>query len=169
MDKRVFSFAVMFVVLVLVQALLMNHIVLFNCAVCFIFIYFLIKLPVGISTNWQLTLGFLMGLTVDFLSDTQGLNALCCTILASLKRPMFYAYMQHDDHTRNIEPGVNTMGWLNYAKYILSMSAIYSFIVNIVEYLPFADIPDILIKGAASTLFTFLIIFAVDSMAGKNQ
>lgn len=159
----------MFVVLVLVQALLMNHIVLFNFAMCFIFIYFLIKLPVGISTNWLLTFGFLMGLCVDFLSDTQGLNALSCTLLASLKRPVFYAYMQHDDHTRNIEPGVNTMGWLNYGKYMLTMSGIYSFIVVTVEYMAFADILEILLKASASTIFTFLIIFAVDSMAGKNQ
>lgn len=169
MDKRVITFIIMFVVLVLVQALLMNHIVLFNYAVCFVFIYFLIKLPVGISSNWLLTLGFFLGLTVDLLSDTPGLNALSCTLLASLKRPVFYAYMQHDDHTRNIEPGVNTMGWLNYGKYMLTMSAIYSFIITFVEYLSFADILEILIKAAASAIFTFLIIFAVDSMAGKNQ
>lgn len=169
MDKKVISFAFMFVVLALLQALLMNHIVLFNSAVCFIFIYFLIKLPVGISTNLLLTLGFLLGLSVDALSDTQGLGALCCTILAALKRPVFYAYMQHDDHTRNIEPGVATMGWLNYAKYMLTMSAIYSLLATAVEYISYAGFLDIIIRAAASTIFTFLIIFAVDSMCGKNH
>ncbi len=169
MDKRVLTFIFMFVVLVLVQALLMNHIVLFNYAVCFIFIYFLVKLPVGISVNWLLTLGFLMGLSVDFLSDTQGLNALCCTILAAIKRPAFYAYIQHDDHTRNIEPGVISMGLVNFGKYMFTMAAIYSFLVTFVEYVSFTNLTDILLKGAASTVFTFLLLFAVDSLTGKNH
>lgn len=169
MDKRVLTFIFMFVVLVLVQALLLNHIVLFNYAVCFLFIYFLAKLPVGISGNWLLTLGFLMGISVDFLSDTQGLNSLCCTLLAAIKRPTFYAYIQHDDHTRNIEPGVITMGWVNFGKYMFTMAAIYSFLVTFVEYVSYTDLLEILIKGASSTVFTFLLIFAVDSLTGNNQ
>lgn len=42
---RNLTYSILFIVLVLVQALLMNHIVLFNCAVCYIFIYFMVKLP----------------------------------------------------------------------------------------------------------------------------
>ena len=67
----------MFMALVLIQALMMNHIVMFNSAVCFIFIYFIIRLPINLSANLLLSLGFLTGLSVDMLSDTPGLNALC--------------------------------------------------------------------------------------------
>lgn len=169
MSKSFIIFAIMFVILVVVQALLMNQIVLFNCAVCFIFIYFLIKLPLGLSSNWLITLGFLLGLSVDILSDTPGLNALCCTILASLKRPVFYAYVQHDDHIRNIEPSFATMGWLSFTKYVLTMSAIYSVTVVLVEYIPYAGLLDILIRIASSAVFTFLMILAVDSLFYKQQ
>ena len=169
MGKSIATYILMFVVLVIIQALLMNHIVIFNSAVCFVFIYFLIKLPLGLSVNWLLTLGFLLGLSVDFLSDTPGLNALACTVLASLKRPIFYAYEQHDDHIRNIEPGMGSMGWLNFSKYLLSMSAIYSFVVTAVEYMTFATMLDILIKAIASTVFTFFIILAIDSLQYKKE
>ncbi len=60
MNKSVISYIILFVILVLVQALLLNHIVLFDNAVCFIFIYFLIKLPLNLSANLVLTLGFLL-------------------------------------------------------------------------------------------------------------
>lgn len=169
MNKSVITYILMFVILVLVQGLLMNHIVLFDSAVCFVFIYFIIKLPLGIPANWLLTLGFLLGLSVDFLSDTQGLNALSCTVLASLKRPVFYAYEQHDDHIRNIEPGLWTMGWLNFSKYLLSMSAIYSFLAISVEFMTFTTLLDILIKAVSSTIFTFLIILAIDSLQHKKE
>ena len=168
MNKSVFSYIFLFVILVLVQALLMNHIVLFGSAVCFVFIYFLIKLPLGLSANLVLTLGFLLGLSVDMLSDTPGLNALCCTVLASLKRPVFFAYEQHDDKKLNVAPSIGTMGFFNFCKYVFSMAAIYCLIAFFVEFVEFTDIVGILIKAASSTLFTFLAMLAIDSLVYKN-
>ncbi len=168
MNKSFISYIFLFVILVLVQVLLLNHIVLFNCAVCLLFIYFLIKLPIDLSPNLMLTLGFILGLSVDVLSDTPGLNALCCTVLASLKKPVFYAYEQHDDQKRNVAPSIGTMGFLNFSKYIFSLSAIYCLFVFFVEFLTFADVVQILIKAGASTVFTFLVILAIDSLIYKN-
>lgn len=168
MSKSVVSYSLLFVILVLIQALLMNHIVLFNCAVCFIFIYFLVKLPINLSTNLLLTLGFLIGLAVDILSDTPGLNSLCCTVLALLKRPVFFAYMQHDDHNRNISPSIGSMGIFNFSKYLFSLTAIYCLLDFFVEFVECTNIADILTKAAASTLFTFLVILAIDSLVDKN-
>ncbi len=168
MNKSVLSYILLFVILVLVQALLMNHIVLFSSAVCFIFIYFLIKLPINLSANLLLTLGFILCLSVDILSDTPGLNALCCTVLASLKRPVFFAYEQHDDQKRNVSPSIGTMGFLNFCKYIFSMSAIYCLLSFFVEFAEFSDVVSILIKAGASSIFTFLVILAIDSLVYKN-
>ena len=168
MDKNFISYILLFVILVLIQILLLNHIVLFNSAVCLIFIYFLIKLPINLSPNLLLTLGFFIGLTVDILSDTPGLNALCCTILASLKKPVFYAYEQHDDQKRNISPSIGTMGFFNFSKYTFSLSAIYCLLAFFVEFVNFSDIVQILIKAGASTVFTFLVILALDSLIYKN-
>lgn len=169
MDKSVFSYACMFIALVLVQALMMNHIVLFNSAVCFIFIYFIVKLPINLSTNLLLTLGFLLGLCVDMLSDTPGLNALSCTILASLKRPVFFAYEQHDDKNRSISPSIGSIGLMNFCKYAFSLSAIYCLITTFLEFINFTEVSVVLIKAGASTLFTFLVMLAIDSLAYKKQ
>ena len=168
MNKSFISYILLFVILVLIQILLLNHIVLFNSAVCLIFIYFLIKLPLNLSPNIMLTLGFFLGLFVDIMSDTPGLNALCCTILASLKKPVFYAYEQHDDQKRNVAPSIGTMGFFNFCKYIFSLSAIYCLLVFFVEFVNFTDVMQILIKAGASTLFTFLVILAIDSLIYKN-
>ncbi len=168
MNKSFISYIFLFVILVLVQVLLLNHIVLFHSAVCLIFIYFLIKLPINLAPNLMLTLGFFLGLSVDMLSDTPGLNALCCTILASLKKPVFYAYEQHDDKMRNISPSIGTMGFMNFSKYILSLSAIYCLLAFFVEFVNFTEIMQILIKAGGSALFTFLVILAIDSLIYKN-
>lgn len=164
MNKTIITYAILFVGLIFAQVLLMNHIALFNTAVCFIFIYFIVRLPMSLGMNWLLTLGFALGLTIDILSDTPGVNALACTILAALKRPVFYAYEQHDDTNRNIEPGLASMGWLNYSKYLLSMSAIYSVLAFSIEFMSFASVERMAILAAASALFTFLVLLALDSL-----
>lgn len=168
MNKSIITNAVLFVVLVLVQALILNHIVLFGYAVCFIFIYFLVRIPLTVSTNWLLTLGFLLGLSVDMLSDTPGVNALGCTLLASMKSPVYFAYEQHDDKTRDKELGMSSMGWFSFSKYLLTMSAIYCFIVTTIECLNYVSAIEILIKSASSAVFTFLVIIAVDSLFNKK-
>lgn len=168
MNNNFISYILLFVILVLVQVLLLNHIVLFNCAVCLVFIYFIIKLPINIAPNLLLTLGFFLGLSVDILSDTPGLNALCCTILAALKKPVFYAYEQHDDQKRNVSPSIGTMGFFNFSKYIFSLSAIYCLLAYFVEFINFTDAIQILIKAGSSTAFTFLVILAIDSLIYKN-
>lgn len=164
MNKTIITYIVLFIGLILAQVLLMDRIALFNTAVCFIFIYFIIRLPMDLGTNMLLTLGFLTGLTVDMMSDTPGVNALSCTVLASLKRPVFFAYEQHDDTNRGIEPGMASMGWLNYSKYLLSMCAIYSLLAFSIEFMSFASVEMIIVMAASSSLFTFLVLMALDSL-----
>lgn len=168
MNKSAIIFTLLFVGLVIAQALILNHIVLFNCAICFAFIYFIISLPLSVKSNMLLSLSFLLGLSVDMLSDTPGLNALSCTVLGALKRPVFFSYEQHDDQKRNVAPSIATMGPVNFSKYLFTMSAIYCIVCFFTEYAYFAEIAAILIRIGASTLFTFAVILALDALTGKK-
>ena len=76
MSKAILQNFIILVVLLLAQVLICNHILLFNVATLFIFIYVIIHLPISLGTGWLLTWAFLSGLTVDVFSDTLGVNAL---------------------------------------------------------------------------------------------
>lgn len=82
MTKEILKFALLSVILVLCQVIVFNHICLFGVAVPLVFIYSLVRLPLNLNVNWVMTLGFLLGLTVDVFSNTQGVNALSCTLLS---------------------------------------------------------------------------------------
>lgn len=169
MDKSVISNIILQILLVLVQVLVCNNIMLFGIAMTFIFIYVIIRLPMNLNTNWLLTWGFLSGLAVDIFSDTPGVNALACTILAMLKRPMVYAYIPRDDRTKNISPSLASLGFAVYAKYLFSMSVIYCLLVFSIEYFNFADIKEICIMTGASSLFTFLLLLGIDGLTSKKD
>lgn len=164
MSKSSLVNTLLFFALILAQVLIFNHIMLFNVAVPFVFIYFIIRLPMSLNTNWLLTLSFLAGTAVDIFSDTLGLNALACTILAMVKRPVFYAYIPRDDRTKVVNPAVYTLGLTVYSKYLLSMVAIYCLLIFTIEYFSFASLEDVLIMASSSSLLTFLLILGIDSL-----
>lgn len=163
--------AVLFPVLVLVQVLVCNHIMLFNIAVPFIFIYFIIRLPIGMSKNLLFTLSFLAGFCVDIFSDTPGVNSLSCVILAGVKTPVFYAYVPRDDKTKFITPSIASLGWQNYSKFLISMSLIYCLVCFCVEFFNFANIKEISLLTMGSSALTFALLYGVDSLlsAGKSS
>lgn len=146
------------------QVLIFNRITLFHVAVPVVFIYFIIRLPINLKLYYVFTLSFLLGLIVDIFSDTPGVNALACTLIASLRSPIYYAYMAKDDITRRLTPGISTMGFFDYSKYLLTFVVIYCLLVFTIEYFSFADVKGIVILSAASSLLTFVILLAADSL-----
>ncbi|MDE7438009.1 MAG: rod shape-determining protein MreD [Muribaculaceae bacterium] len=169
MSKSILQYILITAVLVLAQVLICNHIMIFNVATLFIFIYVIINLPLSLPTGWLLTWAFLSGLIVDIFSDTLGVNALACTVLAMVKKPVFYAYIPKDDRTKDILPSLSSLGFSVYAKYLLSMTAIYCLLVFSIEYMSIADIKEIAIMSAGSALFTFLILIGLDSLLDRKN
>lgn len=164
MNKSVLFNIALLLGLILVQVLICNHIMLFNVATFFVFIYVIIRLPMGLDTNWLLTWAFVGGLLVDMFSDTPGVNALSCTLLAMLKRPALYAYVPKDDRTKDIVPSIANLGFGVYGKYLFTMTAIYSLLAFAIEYFNFADVKEIVIMSAASCVATFLVLLGIDSL-----
>lgn len=169
MTHRAITSTIMFIALLLLQTLVCNHITIFGVAVPFIFIYFIICQPVNISTNLLLTLSFLLGVGVDIFSDTAGMNALAAVITAVCKKKVLFAFIQKDDYTSAIIPGISSMGLGAYCRYVFSITAIFCLILFSIEYLSFADIKEILIKSASSTILTTILLLAIDSLSATKH
>ena len=117
MTKSIVQFSLLFVILVLAQAIVFNNICLFNVAVPFVFIYFIISLPITLSTNWVLTLSFIAGLSVDIFANTQGMNALACTLIAMSRRSILHLYFPREDELTIPEPSIKSLGMEVYVKF----------------------------------------------------
>ena len=169
MDRSIFTNLAVALILILVQVLICNHIMLFNVAVAFVFIYVIVSMPMSMKVDWLLTIAFFMGLLVDMFSDTAGLNALACTVLAFVRRPVLYAYISKDDHTKAVTPTVRSLGFSVYAKYLFTLSLIYCALVFILEFFSYAAFREIAIMTGASSLFTFLTLLALDSLIVAKQ
>lgn len=110
MSKLTLQFILLGVILVFAQVIVFNHICLFNVGVPMVFIYLIIRLPITLAVNWVLTIGFFLGLIVDVFSDTYGMNAVACTVLAMLKRPVLRLYVPREEDLVRPEPSMMSLG-----------------------------------------------------------
>lgn len=169
MTKTFLSFLLLFVVLVLAQVTIFNHIWLFGMAMPLVFIYFIISLPVTTSANWMLTLGFITGLTVDVFSNTAGLNALSCAILAGLRHPILRLYLPREEDMTNPVPSIRSTGVATYAKYILTMTITYCIVYFVIDSAGFFNIGTMSLRILASSILTFMLILATASINSWNS
>lgn len=169
MDSPIMKYCLMFILLIMLQALIFNHIYLFSVAMAFVFVYFIVSLPMGLSTGWVIMLSFMIGFCVDVFSDTSGVNSLSCVLLAALRKPIFFAYVPKDDKTKIITPSLRTLGWPAYTKYLLTMCAVYSLLNYSIEYFSIAHVKDIIILSSSSALFTFLMTLLIGCIYDRKR
>lgn len=161
MNKTTLSLLLLFVILMPAQAVLFNNLVLFNVALPIVFIYLIITLPVTMSETLAISVGFFTGLCLDIMSDTLGVNALCCTLLAALRRPVFHLYMPSDNDLADQRPLPRTMGTAAFLKYAGTMTVIYCTMYFTVDSLRIFNVELWLLRIASSSLFSFVIIYAI--------
>lgn len=84
----------------------------------FLFIYFILKYNSGVSRNVLMIWAFLLGLTVDILGNTPGMNAAAATVLAFMREPVLRLVTLRDS-VEDFEPGIKSMGFSPFFRYIL--------------------------------------------------
>lgn len=170
MAKHLLLSIALFVVLGLIQVLICNNINLLNVATPFIFIYPLIRLPLTLHKNWTMTIAFAMGLTIDVFSNTQGMNALACVVLAALRDPMIKLYTTHDDEITDPVPSPKSLGIAPYMKYLFSMTLCFCIAITFIEAFTLRNFLVSLYRVIGCTLITFIILVGIDAITNaKNE
>ncbi len=70
-----------FFIYLLYQVLILQNVVLFHTAFCFLYIAYLLVLPVETNPLALMGIGLVMGLAVDMFYDSLGLHAFACVLI----------------------------------------------------------------------------------------
>lgn len=165
MSKTVLQFALMFIVLVLVQAIIFNHIALFSVGLAFVFIYFIIKLPLSLTPAKVIFWSFLIGFVIDIFQDTPGVNSLACTCLGASRRTIVRLYIPREEDLLRAVPSIRTLGPALFAKYATTMTLLYCILLFTIEAFTFFNPAVMTLRIVVSTLLTTLLIMAADSLS----
>ena len=95
----------------LLQVLFFRNVALFDTAFCFVYVGFLLLLPIEISLTTLLLLGFGMGLAIDIFYDTAGIHAATTVIIAFI-RPSILQFMRPSGGYEGVEkPTLSKLGF----------------------------------------------------------
>ncbi len=169
MNKTFIELLAFTLALLLAQVLVFNHVCLFGVGVPFVFLFVLLRLPVTLSREWCYTIAFLIGLTIDVCSDTLGMNALSCTLLMALRRPVLRLYVLRDEEITNPCPGSASLGFFTYVKYATTMSLIYCIFIFTIEAFTFLNPVQLILRIVASTVLTSLLLIGIDSLTVSHR
>lgn len=155
-----------FVMLLLLQALVFNHVHIFGYATPMPYVYFLLILSSDTARWVYVMLGFLLGLGVDLFTNTPGMaaGAMC---LLGLVLPWFLKAFAPKDDNDAFEPSRKTMEWSSFIKYTFFSVLVYSVVFFLLESFSFFDWQILLINIAGSTLLTTLFVAAIEAIRSK--
>ncbi|MBQ6166518.1 MAG: rod shape-determining protein MreD [Muribaculaceae bacterium] len=168
MTKTVIQFIVLFVALILLQ-LVCNKIVLWGIAMPVVFIYLILRLPVNLHDGWVLTIAFFTGLLLDIFNNTPGMNALACTILAAVRRPVFNLFVSRENDMNIPIPSVDSMGVGDYFKYMATLVTLYCVLIFMIQAFSLHNIGLTLARIAGSSVLSIIIIFGLDSLVSTRR
>lgn len=157
-----------FVVLVLIQVLILNNIHFLRIATPFLYLYFIVKMPVGSPRDLVVLFSYLIGLVIDAFSNTPGMHAAACTLTGFIREPLIRFYMGKD-LPDGIYPSYKTFGYGGFFRYVLSLVVIHHVTLFLIESLTLFDPLFLALRIGASVITTTLLICTIEAFNIETQ
>lgn len=162
MISRILRFGLIFILLILLQVLLFNNIQFSGYVNPYVYIMFILLLPIEIPAWLLLIISFFTGLIIDLFAGTPGMHT-SATVLAGFVRPFILRIISPRD---GYEPGANPSILIYGFKWFL----IYTSIIVIIhhtalfylEVFRFTDFLRTLLRVLLSSLFSIIFIVLLE-------
>jgi len=147
-----------FLVYVLVQVAIFENIVLFNKAFCFLYIAFLLVLPLELGRITLMLIGFVTGISVDIFYDSLGIHT-AASVLIMYLRPHWLNLITPRGGYENLSiPTLKSVGLDWFSTYAFPLVLIHSFALFYIEAGGFHMFFYTFLKVLFSSVLTFTII-----------
>jgi len=162
MINSVLRFCLIFVLLILLQVLLFNNIEFSGYVNPYVYVMFILLLPIEIPSWLLLLLSFGTGLIIDFFSGSPGMHT-SATVLIGFVRPYVLRLVSpRDGYESGSDPSMLAYGFRWFATYTLLMVLIHHTALFYLEVFRFADFFRTLLRVILSTLFSMSFILLIE-------
>ncbi len=153
-----FKQILIWVLFVASQILFAQNLVLYNRAFCFVYVGFLLLLPLGISRNNILFLGFFTGLIIDIFYNSLGTHMAAMTLIAFIRPIWLNAITPRGGYENVDSPAIKDLSLSWFLAYALPLLFIHLAVVFFIEAGGFHMFFYVISKVLMSTLLTVLVL-----------
>lgn len=153
-----------FALFIMIQVYVLNQVPhLHRFIVPYLYYLPLLWLPFSISRLGLMTVGFLVGLILDFFLMTPGLHAAACVLLTYV-RPFIINILAPKDTAEFTyrEPSPRAMQWTPYLVYVLILTLLHHTYMVFLEWLSFGSFMGFVIKVISTTAISMLLILTTE-------
>ncbi len=143
------------------QVIILKNAVLFQTAFCFLYIAYLLLLPVETNPLILMLIGFVMGLFIDMFYDSLGLHALSCVLIMYFRNIWLSRLTPQGGYDIGAIPGVALSGLQWFLVYAVPIILVHHAVLFFTEAGGFQYFGYTLGKILGSTLYTTMVILIV--------
>jgi len=149
---------VSFFIFLLYQVLILQNVVLFNTAFCFLYVLYLLLLPVETNPLTLMGIGFAMGFIVDMFYESLGLHAFACVMMMYMRNYWLNSIIPQGGYDSSAIPSMALSGVQWFLVYTVPLIFLHHTLLFFIEVGGVGLFWFTLWKVIASTLFTTLVI-----------
>lgn len=153
-----FTYLLKFVLLVLLQILVVNSIELNAYINPYIYISFILLLPVTIKPWISLVIAFLCGAVIDTFSSTPGLHIAATLLLAFVRVHYLRFSTTKEDIEGRIRPSMSKKGVVWFIFYCFVLTFVHHTFLFFLEIYGFSEFLNTLMRITLSSLVTSMLI-----------
>lgn len=158
-----------FILLVAVQVILLNNIRLGGYINPFIYVLFIMLLPVRIPKTLLLVISFATGICIDVFSNTLGMHAAASVFLGFARPGILRAISPRDGYEADASPSIKQMGLNWFMLYTCIAVVLHHLVLFYVEVFRFNEFFSTLLRVALSSLTTIIFILISQLLFGKSS
>jgi hypothetical protein len=149
---------ILFFIYLLYQVMILQNVVLFHTAFCFLYVLYLILLPVDSNPLLLMLFGFLMGFAVDMFYESIGLHAFASVLIMYIRNSWLNSLTPQGGYDSNSVPSMAMNGVQWFLVYSVPLIFLHHTILFFMEAGGFGMFWFTLWKVITSTVFTTVVI-----------
>jgi len=162
MINSILRFGLIFILLILSQVLLFSNIQFSGFINPYVYVMFILLLPIEIPSWLLLILSFAIGLIMDFFSGSPGMHS-SASLLAGFVRPyVLRSVSPRDGYEPNSDPSMITYGFRWFLIYTLLIVLVHHTALFYLEVFRFTDFFRTMLRVLLSSFFTIVFIVLIE-------
>ncbi|MDD4921498.1 MAG: rod shape-determining protein MreD [Bacteroidales bacterium] len=158
---RFINHLIWFVGVIALQVFVLDNIHFLGVFLPLIYVYALLRWPSDLSPNLTLILGFILGLSIDVLSNTPGMHAFATTLMAALRYPVLRLFVSKEDLGSKVV-SEKSLGTAVFWRYTVILVIVHHTALFLLEYFSFVNWVLLLVKIPVCSLLTLLFVYVLE-------
>lgn len=160
--NRIVENILRFLIVVLLQVLVLNNIQFIPLCTPYIYVFFLLCLPVEIPRWADILIGFATGLIMDCFCNTVGIHAFACTAVCYLRQLSIRWFVDNVDRLQGTPSAFSFLNFAAYIKYVVLLVLVHHGSVILLDAFTFHHLWWTMLQIIVSSAITIVIIVTYD-------